>query len=114
MYLKLIRHKRSWGQLQRGSLYAVHFQPNETGGYNETLTIISDVYEVASGERLPLTLVYPVGMRRIDGRDRLSFGMPFRCSMLHLIDHNVRNAFFIQLRYALYHHEEVRIELAET
>ena len=114
MYLKLIRHKRSWGQLQRGSLYAVHFQPNEKGGYNETLTIISDVYEVASGERLPLTLVYPVGMRRIDGRDRLSFGMPFRCSMLHLIEYRARIRFFMELSCALHDHEEVRIEVTET
>jgi hypothetical protein len=114
MYLRYIRHKRLWGDLQRGTLYAVHFQPNEKGGYNQTLTIISDVYEIGLGELLPATLIYPVGMRRIDGRDRLSFGIPFRCSMLHLIEYRARDRFFMELSCALHDHEEVRLEVTET
>ena len=114
MYLKYIRHKRPWGQLQRGTLYAVHFQPNEKGGYNETLTSISDVYEMTPGELLPQTLIYPVGVRMIDGRMRLVFGVHFRQSMLHLISREARERFFTELRYALYRHEEVRIEVTEA
>ena len=49
MYLKYIRHKCPWGQLHRGTLYTVHFEPNEKGGYNEHLNIISDVYETKYG-----------------------------------------------------------------
>ena len=113
MYLKYIRHKRLWGDLQRGTLYAVHFEPNEKGGYNEHLIYISDVYEVASGERLPLTLIYPVRMVFIDGRYRLAFGIPTRYSMLHLIDYHARDRFFMELTIALHEHEEVRIEIAE-
>ena len=113
MYLKYIRHKRLWGDLQRGTLYAVHFQPNEKGGYNETLIIISDVYEVASGEQLPLTLIYSVSVVFIDGRYRLAFGIPSRSSKLHLIDYHARDRFFIELTCALHDHEEVRIEIAE-
>ena len=113
MYFKLIRHKRLCGELQRGTLYAVHFQPNEKGGYNEHLTIISDVYEIACCKLLPLTFIYPASVVRIDGRLRLCFGVPFRRSLLHLIDVHVRDAFFTNVRYALYTHEEVRIEIAE-
>lgn len=114
MYLKYIRHKRYWGQLQRGTLYAVHFQPNEKGGYNEHLTIICDVYETCPGESLPTTLIYPVGMRRIDGRMRLVFGSYFRQSMLYLIEYRARETFFMQLYCALHEHEEVRLEVVES
>lgn len=113
MYLKLIRHKRLWGEVQRGTLYAVHFHPNEKGGYNETLTRISDVYEIASNELLPLAFIYSASVVRIDGRLRLRFGIPFRSSMLHLIDIHVREAFFTNVRAAQHQHDEVRIEIAE-
>ncbi len=43
MYLKYIRHKRQWGELQRGTLYTVHLEPNEKGGYNEHLRLICNV-----------------------------------------------------------------------
>ena len=111
MYLKLIRHKTPWGQLHRGTLYTVHFQPNEKGGYNETQTPISDVYEIAAGALLPMELIYPVGVRKIDGRLRLSFGAGDRRSLLHLIDPSARFAFFTNVLYALQQGEEVRIEL---
>ena len=113
MYLKLIRHKRPNGQLHRGTLYRVHFQPNEKGGYNETLTAISDVYEIYGGDRLPAALIYPAGIRKIDGRLRLAFGCDFRQSLLHLMNANTRDAFFTNVRYALQQHEEVRIEIGE-
>lgn len=114
MYLKYIRHKCLWGDLQRGTLYRVHFQPNETGGYNEHRTIICDVYETCPGELLPLTLIYPVRMRRIDGRMRLVFGCSFRHSMLHLIEFRAREAFFMELECALHEHEEVRLEVTDA
>ena len=113
MYLKYIRHKCPWGQLQRGTLYTVHFEPNEKGGYNEHLNIISDVYEICPGELLPAALIYPVGMRRIDGRMRLVFGSYFRQSMLYLIEYPARERFFMELSCALHDHEDVRIEIAE-
>ena len=114
MYLKLIRHKRYFGELQRGTLYRVHFQPNEKGGYNEHLTIISDVYETCSGKLLPLKLIYPVGVRKIDGRMRLTFGCPFRHAMLHLIDFHARETFFMEMLCALHEHQEVRLEVNES
>ena len=113
MYLKYIRHKRLSWQLQRGTLYAVHFQPNEKGGYNEHLIIICDVYETCPEELLPTALVYPVGMSRIYGRMRLVFGSFFRHSMLFLIDFRARDAFFMELHNALHEHEEVRLEVAD-
>ena len=114
MFLKLIRHKTPWGQLQRGTLYTVHFQPNEKGGYTETLTPISDVYEIAANALLPPELIYPVGVRKIDGRLRLSYGVDNRRSLVHLIDPTARFVFFTDVRYALQQGEEVRIEVAET
>ena len=112
MFLKLIRHKTPWGQLQRGTLYTVHFQPNEKGGYTETLTPISDVYEIAANVLLPPELIYPVGVRKIDGRLRLSFGAGNRRSLLHLIDPVARFAFFTNVRYALQQGEELRLDIA--
>ena len=113
MYLRFVRHNQLGGNISRGSLYTVHFEPNEKGGYNEHLIYISDVYEVASGESLPLTLIYPVRTVFIDGRYRLAFGIPSRYSMLHLIDYHARDRFFMELTIALHEHEEVRIEIAE-
>ena len=113
MYLKYIRHKRPFGQLQRGTLYRVHFEPNVRGRYHAILNPVCDVYE-SSLDACPPALVYPVGVVRIDGRYRLTFGIPSRRSMLFLIDPHVRDSFMIELRYALYLHEEVRIEVAEA
>lgn len=111
MYLKYIRHKRVFqkGQVQRGTLYRVHFQPNEKGGYNETRIVISDVYEIGSAP----ALIYPAGVRQKDGRLRVSFGLGMCISSLHLIDCAVRDTFFEELREALAQHEEVRIEVAD-
>lgn len=114
MYLRYIRHKRLWGELQRGTLYRVHFQPNEMGGYNEHLTLISDVYETCFDDVPPLTLIYPVGFRCVNGRMRLVFGSMFRQAMLHLIEFRTRDPFFIELTCALHEHEEVRLEVTET
>ena len=112
MYLKYIRHKCPWGQLQRGTLYAVHFEPNEKGGYNEHLNIISDVYEICPGELLPATLIYPVGMRRINGRMRLVFGSYFRQSMLYLIEYPARERLYADVMGAIHLQDEVRIEVS--
>ena len=107
MYLKYIRHNQPGGRINRGSLYTVHFHPNERGGYNEHPTLISDAYEVGSAP----ALIYPAGVRQIGGRLRVSFGIGARQSSLHLIDRVARAGFFEELRGAIKQHEEVRIEI---
>ena len=113
MYLKYVRHKRLYGALQRGTLYHVHIEPNGRGKYHEVLTSISDVYEL-SLDAAPAALIYPVGLRRIDGRYRLAFGHCCRYSMLHLIDVHACELFFTNLHRALQEREEVRIEVCQA
>lgn len=99
MYLKFVRNIQPCGDVQRGTLYSVHFQPNEMGDYNEQLTIISDAYEIplsvrqspitnhqSQMERYPLPLIYQAQVVRINGYLRLTFGDHNRKSALHLID----------------------------
>ena len=114
MYLKFVRHNQLGGNVSRGSLYTVHFEPNEKGGYNEHPTRISDAYEIASGAVYPLPLIYEAGIRRTNGHMRLSFGSGNRRSTLHLIDREARERFFPELLHALRDHKDVRIEVAET
>ena len=108
MYLKYIRQERMFPlrQVRRGTLYRVHFQPNEKGGYNETLTIIGSVYEIGSAP----ALIYPAGVRKREGRLCVSFGLGERRSLLHIIDCAVRESFIDELCAALAQREEVRIE----
>ena len=110
MYLKFIRHQ-SGGNIRRGSLYTVHFQPNEKGGYNEHPTLICDAYEMATVAGCPPALIYEAEVRRTNGHMRLSFGRGVRRSLLHLIDRDAREGFFATLLQALRSHEEVRIEV---
>lgn len=111
MYLKYICHKTLGSCLRRGTLYTVHFQPNEKGGYNETLIPISDAYELPHGDVYPLPLIYPAEVRRVNGHMRLAFGRGDRYSLLHLIDREARKRFFPELLRALRDHEDVRIEI---
>lgn len=113
MYLKFIRHQ-SGGAVCRGSLYTVHFQPNEKGGYNEYPTLICDAYEIATEAGDPPALIYEAEVRRTNGHMRLSFGRGVRRSLLHLIDRDARECFFSEILQALRNHEDVRIEVAET
>lgn len=113
MYLKFIRHTQSNGVIRRGTLYSVHFQPNEKGGYNEHLTTISDAYEIPYGDGFPLSLVYPAGVVRINGFMRLTLGDGKRRSALHLIDPSAREAFIPQLRALLNQRDEVRLEVVD-
>ena len=110
MYLKFIRHQ-SGGNIRRGSLYTVHFQPNEKGGYNEHSTFICDAYEMATEAGCPPALIYEAEVRRTNDHMRLSFGRGVRRSLLHLIDRDAREGFFATLLQALRSHEEVRIEV---
>lgn len=112
MYLKYIRHKLPCGEIRRGTLYSVHFQPNEKGGYNEYLTTISDAYEIPYGDGFPLPLIYPAGVVRINGYLRLTLGDSHRRSALHLIDSHAREEFIPQLRALLKQLTDVRIEVA--
>ena len=112
MYLKFVRHNHLSGNISRGSLYSVHFEPNEKGGYNEHPSLISDAYEIASGADYPPALIYQAEVRRVNGHMRLSFGRGDRQSLLHLIDHDARERFFAELLDALRDHEDVRIETA--
>ena len=122
MYLKYIRHKRPYGQLQRGTLYRVHFLPNAKGLYQPILLPISDVYETGSvllssagaTALLPAPLIYPAGMRCVEGRMRLSLGTSVCRSMLYLIDAHARDEFFTELYATLHEGHDVRIEVAET
>ena len=114
MYLKFIRHNQHGGNASRGTIYRVHFQPNEKGGYNETLTCISDAYEVDSEVNYPPALIYEAEVRRTNGHMRLSLGRGNRQSLLHLIDCDAREQFFAELLDALRHHEDVRIEVAQV
>lgn len=114
MYLKFVRHNQHGGNISRGSLYTVHFEPNEKGGYNEHRTLISDAYEMVSGVCYPLPLIYTAEIRRTNGHMRLSFGRGNRRSLLHLIDCGAREQFFTELLDALRHHEDVRIEVAHS
>lgn len=113
MYLKFIRHNQPSGDLHRGILYSVHFQPNEKGGYNECLTSISDAYEILYGDTYPQPLIYPAGVRCMNGHMRLSFGLGNRHSVLHLINRDAREWFFAHVLCAQRMHEEVRIEVSE-
>jgi len=111
MYLKYVRHMQPSGDLRRGTLYSVHFQPNEKGGYNEYLTVISDAYELPRDKGLPLPLIYPAGVARINGFLRLTLG-DGRCrSALHLIDIQAREEFIPELRALINQRTDVRIEV---
>ena len=122
MYLRFVRHNQLGGNISRGSLYTVHFEPNEKGGYNEHLSLISDAYEIVSGKKVesqetrdkcfPPALIYQAEVRRMNGHMRLSFGRGDRRSLLHLIDRDAREGFFADLLDALRNHEDVRIEVA--
>ena len=109
MYLKFVRHNQLGGNVNRGSLYTVHFEPNEKGGYNEHPSLISDAYEIASGADYPPALIYQAEVRRVNGHMRLSFGRGGRQALLHLIDRDARERFFAELLGALRDHEDVRI-----
>ena len=114
MYLKFVRHNQVNGNISRGSLYTIHFQPNEKGGYNTHPSLISNAYEIASEADYPSALIYEAGVRRTSGHMRLSFGRGNRQSLLHLIDRGARECFFSEILQALRNHEDVRIEVAET
>ena len=111
MYLKYVRHTQHCGELRRGTLYSVHFQPNEKGGFNEHLTPISDAYEIPYGSGFPLPLIYPVGVVRINGFLRLTLGDCHCRSALHLIDVSARKTFMTTLCDELRKLVEVRIEV---
>ena len=111
MYLKFVRHKLPCGELRRGTLYSVHFQPNEKGGYNEYLTTISDAYEIPYGDGFPLPLIYPAGVVRINGHPRLTLGDSHRRSALHLIDSHAREEFIPELQELIKQRIDTRIEV---
>ena len=71
MYLKYIRESFPCGEIHRGKLYSVHFEPNEMGDYNEHLTLISEVYEIGD---YPPALIFPIAIRQCDGHKRLRSG----------------------------------------
>ena len=111
MYLKFIRHQSPGEAVLQGTLYRVHFQPNEKGGYNETLFPISDVYEKPYGDGMPLPLIYPVGVVQIDGILHMTVGNGTHRSALFLLDRDVRDTFLPALRTALLQREDCRLEI---
>ena len=126
MYLKLIRESFPCGEIHRGKLYSVHFEPNEMGDYNEHLTLISEVYEIPDlqspitnhqspiGGVLPPPLIFPVAIRQCDGHKRLVFGLARQQSVLHLINRAARDAFFAELRSLILARIDVRMEVMNT
>ena len=112
MYLKFVRNIQPCGDVRRGTLYSVHFEPNEKGGYNEHLTFISDAYEIASGDIFPLPLIYSARVRRVNGHLRLSLGIGNRHSLLHLINRDARERLYADVRGATHQQDEVRIEVS--
>ncbi len=108
MYLKYIRDTFLFGEIHRGKLYSVHFEPNEKGDYNEHLTLISEVYEIGD---FPPALIFPIAIRQCNGHKRLVFGLARSQSLLHLINCEARDAFFEELKYLIYHRIEVRLEV---
>lgn len=111
MYLKFVRHIQPCGELRRGTLYSVHFQPNEMGGYNEHLTVISDAYEIPRNEAFPLPFIYQAQVVRLNGYLRLAFGTPNQAAALHLIDIQARTTFLSTLHQNLKLHLDIRIEI---
>lgn len=122
MYLKYIREAFPCGDIHRGKLYSVHFEPNEMGDYNEHLTLISEVYECVTSESmnelrnegadlLPLPLIFPVAIRQCDGHKRLVFGLARQQSVLHLINREARDAFFAELRSLILARIDVRMDV---
>jgi len=124
MYLKFVRHNQPYGNFCRGTLYSVHFQPNEKGGYNEHLHFISDAYEIASGtkvesremrdESFPLPLIYSLGVRRANGHLRLALGMGERRSLLHLINRDARERLYEEVLGSLRERHDCRVEVCDA
>ena len=114
MFLKFIRHNQPAGNICRGRIYSVHFEPNEKGGYNETLTPICDAYEIPTAAEFPPALIYTPGIRYVNGHMRLTLGGGPRKSLLHLIERDVREYFFPELLRALREQEEVKIEVTQA
>lgn len=114
MYLKFVRHNQPYGNFCRWTLYSVHFQPNEKGGYNEHLHFISDAYEIASGDEFPLPLIYSLGVRRAKGHMRLALGMGERRSLLHLINRDAREQLYEEVLSSLRERHDCRIEVVEA
>ena len=114
MYLKFIRNIQPCAEVRRGTLYSVHFQPNEMGDYNEQLTIISDAYEIPRNETFPLPLIYQAQLVRINGYLRLTFGDLNRKSALHLIDIQAREEFIPELRAKINELVDIRLEICDA
>ena len=113
MYLKYIRDTFLFGEIHRGKLYSVHFEPNEKGDYNEHLTLISEVYEIPYGYGFPFPLIYPAGLVCIHGSLRLTLGDGERRSALLLIDSNARASFIPELQKLIKKRIDMRIEVCE-
>lgn len=109
MYLLYKRHSAMRGQLRQGTLYRVHFQPNEKGDYNMHLIFISNVYELDGSNHLPSPLIHSASMVQYNGYRRLAFGAFLKRAFLHLIDRDARERFFDEL----VPDNELRIEVTE-
>ena len=114
MYLKFVRYNQPGGNFCRGTLYSVHFQPNEKGGYNEYRTIICDAYEIPSGNSLPLPLIYRAEVRCVHGHMRLAFGQGNRHSLLHLINRDARKRLIEEVLGSMRERHDCRIEICDA
>ena len=113
MYLRYIRHKHPCGTIHRGTLYSVHFQPNEKGGYNEFLTPICQAYEMVCGTKEPPALIYTfsVTKNQSSGRMLLRYGMGAQQAQIYLL--GIEQVYADMLIEIQREHIECRIEIEE-
>ncbi len=112
MYLKFIRQMRPCGESCRGTLYYVHFEPNEKGDYNIHTIAISDACEICMGDSWLPELIYGVGVPVIKDKRRLMFGHGRCYAQLNLLDIRVQEELTASIRSAIDQGIEIRIEIA--
>ena len=113
MYLKFIRYYPLTQNSCRGTLYIVHYQPNEKGGYTERLTRVCSAHEnVIHQSCTPLPLIFPVGIVRNNDHVRLTYGRGRRRAALYLAPCFALEQFLIQLQDDLNNHIDCLIDIS--
>jgi hypothetical protein len=113
MYLRYVRQDWHNGFLRRGTLFHVHFHPNEKGGYNEFLTPICQAYEMVCGTKEPPALIYTfsVTKNQSSGRMLLRYGMGAQQAQIYLL--GIEQVYADMLIEIQREHIECRIEIEE-
>lgn len=113
MYLRYVRQDWHNGFLHRGTLFHVHFHPNEKGGYSEILTPICQAYEMVCGTKEPPALIYTfsVTKNQSSGRMLLRYGMGAQQAQIYLL--GIEQVYADMLIEIQREHIECRIEIEE-